>query len=156
MTVPSAPGLRSHRPSLVPGRGSNVKLEVMAMRSTPVILNVSPDPDDLAWEQEWLERLDLPVVNCGGPHKVGACPLLKGLPCGKVARADGILFQLDLDRTDHREILATYARTLDVPIRAVVSQEQQEKYADLLADIETFTPPVGPAKLDAFAAEVGA
>ena len=125
------------------------------MRPSPVILNVNPDPDALAWEQEWLQRLDLPVVNCSGPHHVGQCPLLKGLSCGKVARADGILFQLDLDRPDHREILATYAETLDVPIRAVVTQEQQEKYAELLADIETFTPPVGPAKLDAFAAEVG-
>jgi len=122
--------------------------------SEPVILDVNPDPDNLAWEQEWLERLEVPVVTCGGPHSFGACPLLQGKPCGKVARADGILFQLDLDREDHRAILRAYSETLDVPIRAVVTEEQQRKYADLLENVEVFTPPVGPAALDAFAAEV--
>ena len=122
--------------------------------SEPVILDVSPDPEELAWEQEWLERLELPVITCTGPHKTGACPLLQGKPCGKVDKADGILFQLDLDREDHREILKIYAETLDVPIRVVVNEEHQLQYADLLRGVEVFTPPVGPSALDAFAAEV--
>jgi len=122
--------------------------------SEPVVLDVNPDPNELAWEQEWLERLDLPVITCSGPHQVGACPLLQGQPCGKVEKADGILFQLDLDREDHREILRIYTETLDVPIRVVVTTEQQRAYPDLLHNVEVFTPPVGPAALDAFASEV--
>ena len=122
--------------------------------SEPVILDVNPDPDELAWEQEWLGRLELPVIPCRGPHAVGACPLLQGKACGKVDRADGILFQLDLDREDHREILRIYAEALEVPIRAVVTERQQRAYPELLHNVEVFTPPVGPSALDAFAAEV--
>ena len=119
----------------------------------PVILDVNPDADALGWEQDWLGRLDLPVVTCRGPHESWRCPLLAGRPCGKVERADGILFQLDLDRPDHREILRRYTE-LDVPIRVVVAPDQAVRYRDLLRPVEVFTPPIGPAKLDAFAAEV--
>jgi hypothetical protein len=121
---------------------------------TPIILDVNPDPDAVDWDEDFLDRLDLPVVHCYGPQ-AGQCPLLVGLPCGKIDHADGILFQLDLDILDHRRILERYADTLDVPIRAVATKEQQERYADLLHRVEVFTPPVGPATLDAFAAEVG-
>ena len=122
---------------------------------TPVILDVNPAPEELQWEQDWLQDgLDIPVVKCTGPHGPTDCPLLRGEPCGKIAKADGILFQLDLDLPDHREILGIYADKLDVPIRAVVSDEQRTKYADLLTKVEVVSPPVGPATLDAFAAEV--
>ena len=122
---------------------------------TPVILDVNPAPEELQWEQDWLqEGLGIPVVKCAGPHGVGDCPLLRGEPCGKVEKADGILFQLDLDRPDHRKILSLYADKLDVPIRAVVADEQRIRYADLLSKVEVVSPPVGPASLDAFAAEV--
>jgi hypothetical protein len=128
----------------------------MAMR-TPVILDVNPTPEDLRWESGWLKStLDLPVVTCAGPHEVRDCPLLKGERCGKVARADGILFQLDLDREDHREILEIYADSVEVPVRAVVTKEQQERYPELLQKVEVVNPPIGPAALDAFAAEVQA
>ena len=121
----------------------------------PVILDVNPAPQELQWEQDWLQdSLDIPVVKCTGPHGPGQCPLLQGKPCGKIAKADGILFQLDLDKADHREILRLYAEKLDVPIRAVVSEEQRDRYRELLDKVEVVTPPVGPATLDAFAAEV--
>lgn len=120
----------------------------------PVILDVNPDPDALDWEQDWLARQEVEVVRCRGPHASRACPLLQGKPCGKIARADGVLFQLSLDREDHREILETYARTLDVPVRAVVSEADKTKYPDLLAQVEVVVPPVGPAALDGFASEV--
>lgn len=120
----------------------------------PVILDVNPDPEALDWEADWLVRQEVDVVRCRGPHAPGACPLLQGKPCGKIARADGILFQLSLDREDHREILQTYARTLDVPVRAVVSEADKAKYAELLAEVEVVVPPMGPAGLDGFASEV--
>ena len=120
----------------------------------PVILDVNPDPEALHWEDDWLGRQDVDVVTCEGPHEPGGCPLLRGEPCGKIKKADGILFQLNLQRADHRKILQTYAENLDIPIRAVVSEGDKEEFADLLADVEVVTPPVGPSSLDGFAAEV--
>ena len=119
-----------------------------------VILDVNPDPDALHWEEDWLERQDVDVVRCGGPHAPGDCPLLEGKACGKIAKADGILFQLNLERPDHRQILKTYSEMLDIPIRAVVSEADRDQYRDLLTEVEVVTPPMGPAGLDAFAAEV--
>jgi hypothetical protein len=128
--------------------------EVTAMR-TPVILDVNPEPEALEWEQDFLStRLEVGVLGCCGPETNGGCPLLNGQPCGKVEAADGILFQLDLDRPQHRAILLRYIASVDVPIRVLVSEDQKERWAPLLRDVEVFTPPVGPAKLDAFVAEV--
>jgi hypothetical protein len=119
-----------------------------------IILDVNPDPDALQWEEDWLERQDVDVVRCGGPHTPGDCPLLEGKACGKIVKADGILFQLNLERSDHRQILKTYSETLDIPVRAVVSEADRDRYRDLLAEVEVVTPPMGPAALDAFASEV--
>ena len=121
---------------------------------TPVILDVNPDPDALDWEQDFLTRIETQTITCCGPDTQGGCPLLQGESCTKIEAADGVLFQLDLDRKDHRQILAKYERLLDVPIRVVVSPEQQKRWARLLDRVEVFTPPIGPAKMDAFAAEV--
>ena len=77
-------------------------------------------------------RMDIPMLRCTGPHGPGECPILHGQPCGLINRADGILFQLDLDREDHRQILRLYVETLDVPIRVVVPEDQQERYASNL------------------------
>lgn len=126
----------------------------MDRTAAPTILEVNPHPEELDWDQEFLGRMEIPMLRCTGPHGPGKCPILRGQPCGKIQKADGILFQLDLDREDHREILRLYIEMLDVPIRAVVSEEQQQRYAELLKDVEVVTPPVGPSMLDAFAAEV--
>lgn len=126
----------------------------MDRTAAPTILEVNPHPEELDWDQEFLGRMEIPMLRCRGPHGPGKCPILQGKSCGKIEKADGILFQLDLDREDHREILRLYIEMLDVPIRAVVSDEQQQRYAELLKDVEVVTPPVGPSMLDAFAAEV--
>lgn len=125
----------------------------MAMR-TPVVLDVNPDPTALEWEQSFLTRLDVPTIACCGPETRGGCPLLVGEDCHKIRAADGVLFQLDLDRDDNRRILARYIDTLDVPIHVVCTPEQKVRWAKLLERVEVFTPPVGPARLDGFAAEV--
>jgi hypothetical protein len=49
---------------------------------------------------------------------------------------------------------ALYRQRLDIPIRVVVSEEQKERFAGFLVDYEVVLGPVGPAKLDGFAAEV--
>jgi hypothetical protein len=120
----------------------------------PVILDVNPDVEARDWEADLLERLEAHVLTCSGPLKPGTCPLLRGEACTKVDSADGVLFQLDLDRDEHREILSLYADRLDVPIRAVVKPGQKERYAELLARVEVAEGEPGPAMLDGFEAEV--
>jgi hypothetical protein len=68
------------------------------------------------------------------------------------------VFQLDLDRPQHRSILARYQEVLpeDVPIRAVVSEQQAEQYAELLRGVQTWLDEPTAGDLDGFAAEVEA
>lgn len=120
----------------------------------PVVLDVNPDPEALDWEEEWLTRSGLPVMACCGPGAENGCPIIANGRCKKIEQADGVIFQLDLDQAANRRILTKYIRQLYVPIRVVVTKEQQKRWAHLLQFVEVFNPPVGPAKLDAFAAEV--
>jgi hypothetical protein len=86
------------------------------------------------------------------------CPLLGGQGCPKFEQAHGIVFALDLDRAQHRAILARYRELArdDLPIRAVVSAEQQERYAALLAGVDVWDHEPSVADLDGFAARVEA
>jgi hypothetical protein len=120
----------------------------------PVILDVNPDIEALDWEAEFLGRLEAHVITCMGPEATGLCPMLEGRPCPKVDAADGILFQLDLDKQPHREILARYVSNVEGPIRVIVRPGQKEHYADLLKDVEVRETWPGPAALDGFDAEV--
>lgn len=120
----------------------------------PTILDVNPDTDAREWEREFLERLEAHVVSCPGPSERAPCPLLHNRACPKVDAADGVLFQLDLDDADHRNILRAYVDRLDVPIRVTVKPGQEDRYRDLLGEVEVTTATPGPALLDGFEAEV--
>lgn len=110
------------------------------------------------FDQEFLEKVGHPVLVCHGPHEAELCPLLAGTGCPKFDAAHGIVFALDLDRPQHRAILARYrARALEgTPIRAVVTPEQAVRFRDVLEDIEVWTHEPTVADLDGFAAEVEA
>lgn len=111
-----------------------------------------------AFDRSMLERLGHPVVVCNGPDVGALCPLLGGTGCSKFDEAHGIVFELDLDRPQHRAILERY-RELgreDMPIRVVVRPDQQRKYADLLATVEVWDHAPTAADLDGFAARVEA
>jgi hypothetical protein len=121
-----------------------------------ILIDVTSGASD--FESDFLERLGHPVRVCHGPDGAALCPLLAGIGCTKFESAHGVIFELDLDRPQHRAILRRYrdmARP-DVPIRAVVTPEQATRYADLLSDIEVITRPMNVADLDGFAAEVEA
>ena len=110
------------------------------------------------FDREMLERFGHPVKVCHGPDHATLCPLLSGKGCDDFAQAHGVIFELDLDRPQHRAIVRRYrelART-DVPIRVVASAEQAERYAEELRGIEVLTHPSTVADLDGFAAEVEA
>lgn len=122
-----------------------------------VLLDVSPgEAGEL--DRAMLERLGHPVIVCHGPADKELCPLLGGQGCQKFDRAHGIVFRLDLDRPQHRAILLRYRKLArpDMPIRAHVTPEQTERYADLLGDLEIWTREPTVADFDGFAARVEA
>lgn len=68
------------------------------------------------------------------------------------------MFELDLDRPQHRAILARYKDSLrsDLPIRVVVQPDQATKYAELLKGLKVLDHIPVAGDLDALAAEVEA
>jgi hypothetical protein len=114
--------------------------------------------DEGSFDRSILERLGHPVVTCPGPDVGQLCPLLGGTGCAKFEEAHGVVFELDLDRPQHREIVQRY-RDLGrdgLPIRVVVRTDQQQRYASLLEQVEVWDHVPTVADLDGFAAEVEA
>lgn len=111
---------------------------------------------DGEFDREMLERFGHVVRVCHGPEHGSLCPLLAGTGCPEFEDAHGIVFELDLDRPQHRAILERYQQLVrpDVPIRAVVTPEQAEQHAELLRGVEILTHDPSVAEIDAFAAEV--
>jgi hypothetical protein len=104
----------------------------------------------------FLEGLGHDVAVCHGPHEGAPCPILFDGSCPMVDAAHGIVFELDLNSRDHREILAEYRRRLpdDVPIRVATSPEQARQHAALLAEVQVWTRDPTVGDLDGFAALV--
>lgn len=128
------------------------------MTSLPVILIDSPDETSLEEEAKFYRDLGHPVEMCMGPEsREDGCPLLTGRPCPLVENADGVIFQLNLDVPENRQVLAKYISYFDdlgVPVRVVVTEEQKQRWAKLLNLVEVWTTPVTVDKLDGFSAEV--
>lgn len=110
------------------------------------------------FESSFLENTGHPVLICHGPAQGKACPLLAGDGCGKFDQAHGIVFELDLDRPQHRAIVERYRLLAgaDLPIKVLVHPDQAERHRELLADLEVWTRQPTVADLDGFAAEVEA
>ena len=126
------------------GQGGVVLLDVLA--------------GDGEFDRTMLERLGHPVITCEGPEVHELCPLLGGTGCPKFEQAHGIVFELDLDRGQHRAIVARYAALArdDLPIRVVVRPDQRERYAALLREVQVWDHEPTVADLDGFAAQVEA
>jgi hypothetical protein len=122
-----------------------------------ILIDVTPGAEG-EFDRSFLERTGHEVVVCHGPDPSALCPLLAGAGCENVDGAHGIIFELDLDRPQHRAILQRYREVTrpDVPIRAVVRSGQRDRYGDLLAPFEVWEHEPTVAELDGFAAEVEA
>jgi hypothetical protein len=109
-------------------------------------------------DREFLERLGHRVMVCNGPKAGTECPILSGEGCELAEGANGIVFELDLDRPEHRAILDRYKTSLrhDMPIRVVVSPDQAIEYAELLQGLRVWKQAPADGDLDAMAAEVEA
>ena len=108
-------------------------------------------------ESRFLEPLGHPVLVCHGPDIGKACPILKG-ECAQVDGAHGVVFQLDLDRPQHRAILRRYQEVLaeDIPLWASVLPGQESEYEELLSGVQVVVGDIGAGDLDAFASQVEA
>lgn len=122
------------------------------------ILLDTPSDLDAAPVIAFLGRLSHPVEVCNGPGSNTPCPILVGKRCEKIANAHGIIFQLDLGRSEHREILREYRRRIpsNVPLRVVVQPGQIRTYAELLRGLPVWTHNPSPSELEGFAAMVEA
>jgi len=112
-------------------------------------------PEGTPKDKEFLEKLGHRVMVCNGPAGGALCPILSGEGCPLAEGADGIVFELDLDRPQHRAILKQYKESLreDLPIRVVVSPQQSAAYPDLLRGLKVLQSIPGAADLDGLAAE---
>lgn len=120
-----------------------------------LILDVTPA--DGEFDRDFLEKLGHPVLMCHGPETGHLCPILKD-GCDMVTSAHGVVFQLDLERPQHRAILQRYQEVVadDVPIVVVVQEGQRARYRDLLAGVRVWESEPTASELDGFAAEVEA
>ena len=109
-------------------------------------------------DRQFLEQLGHRVMVCPGPEEGTLCPILSGEGCELVDGAQGIVFELDLDRPQHRAILSRYKETVrsDVPVRVVVRPGQAEKYAHVVRGLKVLTHEPVAGDLDALAAEAEA
>ena len=120
-----------------------------------IILDVTPA--DGGFDRDFLERLGHPVLVCHGPEQGHLCPILKG-GCSMVDSAHGVIFQVDLERPQHRAILKRYKEVMadDVPVVVVVREGQRERFRDLLTGVQIWEHEPTVSELDGFAAEVEA
>ena len=122
-----------------------------------ILLDVTPGPGE-EFERAFLGRNGHEVMVCHGPHDNRPCSLLHGDSCETFERAHGVVFELDLDRPEHRAIVERY-RALggpDFPIRVVISAKQADLYAGFLDQVQAWPDVPCAADLDGFAAEVEA
>jgi hypothetical protein len=109
-------------------------------------------------DRQFLEQLGHRVMVCPGPEEGTVCPILSGEGCELAEGAHGIVFELDLDKAQHRAILRRYKESLrsDVPIRVVVRPGQADKYSDVVKGLKVLDHEPVAGDLDALAAEVEA
>jgi hypothetical protein len=121
-----------------------------------ILLDIGSASD--GFDRDLLERFGHAVKVCHGPAHGALCPLLAGKGCPDFEHAHGVLFELDLDRPQHRAILRRYRELArpEIPIRAIVTAGQAARYADEFADVELLPRTPNVADLDGFAAEVEA
>jgi hypothetical protein len=129
----------------------------MHFDESPILID-APDGQG-EFDKDMLERMGHRVMVCTGPSNDALCPILEeGGNCEMVDAAHGLVFEFDLDREQHRDILRKYQEIVQpgVPIRAVVLEGQQHAYPELLAGIEVWTHSPNVAELDGFSARVEA
>jgi hypothetical protein len=126
------------------------------MDDSYILFDLPPGTEPV--DGQFLEQMGHRVMVCNGPKPGTLCPILSGEGCALAENAHGIVFELDLDRPQHRAILTRYKESLkaDVPIRVMVLPGQAAKYPELLTGLKVMTHVPVAGDLDSLAAEVDA
>ena len=69
------------------------------------VLLVYHDPNVADVEEDYLRRVGYEVDRCAGPVGGEPCPVLRGLPCWQVAKADVLIYDTWDTRRGHAEII---------------------------------------------------
>jgi len=126
-------------------------------RNSTILIDVSSD-DGGQFEASFLEKIGHAVLICNGPGTEKACPLVAGDGCPKFDDAHGIVFELDLERPQHRAIVRRYRQLAGdaMPIAVLVPADQAARYAELLSNVNVWTREPTVSDLDGFASKVEA
>ncbi len=114
---------------------------------------------DAEQHAELMERLGHPATVCHGPAENEICPILKAEgECPLINAAHGVVFEFNLDREHHRDILQRYLEVIDedVPVRVIAEPAVAARYPELLRGVDVWTHEPTAGELDGFAALVEA
>jgi hypothetical protein len=123
-----------------------------------MILDVTPGEYE-KFERRLIEGMGHRIEVCRGPDGLhGTCPMLEGETCTLLGQARGVVFKLDLDREEHRQILSAYQRELpeDTPVAVALRPGQERAYADLLEGVYVWSHQPTAVDLDGFGSLVEA
>lgn len=106
-----------------------------------------------------MQRLGHPATVCHGPAANDICPILKAEgSCALIEAAHGVVFEFDLEREHHREILATYFEVIDddIPVRVIATPEVADRHSEFLRGVDVWTHEPTAGEFDGLAALVEA
>jgi hypothetical protein len=129
------------------------------MDGTPSLIHFDVPHGDAEQQAALMQRLGHPVTVCHGPAEDLICPILeKDGSCALIESAHGVVFEFDLDRRQHREILDKYFEVMDddIPVRVIATPEVADRHAEFLRGVDVWTHEPTAGELDAFAALVEA
>jgi hypothetical protein len=126
-------------------------------RNGAILIDVSAVDED-SIDRSFFQGIGHPVLVCHGPPRGSLCPILMGKDCSFIDAAHGVIFELDLDRQQHRAILERYKAIVSdqVPLRVVIRPGQEEEHAEFLDGVEVWTERPSRQDLDGFVASVDA
>jgi hypothetical protein len=129
------------------------------MDVNPSLIHFDVPHGDAEQHAELMERLGHPATVCHGPTENEVCPILKAEgECPLINAAHGVVFEFDLDKPHHRDILRRYLEVIDadVPVRVIAEPEVAARHAELLHGVDVWTHEPTAGELDGFAALVEA
>ena len=129
------------------------------MDATPSLIHFDVPFGEAEQHAALMERLGHPSTVCHGPAENERCPILREESgCPLIDAAHGVVFEFDLDREHHREILGKYLEVIDddVPVRVIADPAVAERHAELLRTVDVWTHAPTAGELDGFAALVEA
>ena len=116
--------------------------------STPFVVIENGDAEAREVQAQSLQRGGFRVSTCPGPHHLrGGCPLAETGDCWLICHADAVVYDLDLDDDEDREVLwLLQARYPHVPVVVELPTSVALRNRHVLAGCNVI-PPYSPEHL---------